>query len=110
MNLCYLMSLVELKHFLINFILTEIQSICHISLSLAPYRIANRLLDGDRIAHSRLQLSLALAHTENPRCNTSKRSDKAIVQHSANLTFGMSVRFETNLPLSCFFLPWHVLE
>ncbi|GBM62393.1 hypothetical protein AVEN_228926-1 [Araneus ventricosus] len=78
------------------------------ALAVAPSRIAIRLLDGDRRLHSPLQLPLALAHTENLICNTSKRSDKTIVQQIANLSFGMSVRCQTNLPL--LFLPWHVLE
>ncbi|GBL88717.1 hypothetical protein AVEN_195689-1 [Araneus ventricosus] len=62
-----------------------------IDLALAPSRIAIRPLDGDRIAHSPLYLSLALAHTEIPICKTSKGCDKAIVQQIAKLTFGKSV-------------------
>ncbi|GBM20476.1 hypothetical protein AVEN_5557-1 [Araneus ventricosus] len=47
----------ELKQqFLINLILTEIESKCHTALALAPSRIAIRLLDGDRIAHSPLRI------------------------------------------------------
>ncbi|GBN19259.1 hypothetical protein AVEN_246663-1 [Araneus ventricosus] len=92
--LSYLKSYVKLKqHFLINFILTEIQSNCHIALAVAPSRIAIRLLDGDLTEYSLLQLSLVLAHTENPICNISKKPIKAIVQQIANLSFGMSVLY-----------------
>ncbi|GBM21502.1 hypothetical protein AVEN_249927-1 [Araneus ventricosus] len=78
--LSYLKSHVELKqHFKINLILTKIQSNYDIALVVAP-RIAIRLLDGDRRAHSPLQLALDLADTENPICNISKKSDKAIAQ------------------------------
>ncbi|GBO22231.1 hypothetical protein AVEN_142431-1 [Araneus ventricosus] len=53
-------SHVELKeNFLINLILTEIQSKCHIALAVAP-SIAIRHLDGDRTALSPLQLPLVL--------------------------------------------------
>ncbi|GBN14323.1 hypothetical protein AVEN_208794-1 [Araneus ventricosus] len=107
--LSYLKSRVKLKqHFLINFILTEIQSSCHKALAVAPSRIAIRLLDGDHTAHFSLQLPLVLAHTENPICDISKKADKAIVQQIANLSFGMSVLCQTNLPLSRLFLPWNV--
>ncbi|GBN94777.1 hypothetical protein AVEN_161359-1 [Araneus ventricosus] len=107
--LSYLKSHVKLRqHFLINLILTEIQSNCHIALAVAPSRIAIRLLDGDLTAHSLLQLPLVF--TENPICNISKKSDKAIVQQIVNLSFGMSVRCQINLPLSSLFLPWHVSE
>ncbi|GBM72214.1 hypothetical protein AVEN_244002-1 [Araneus ventricosus] len=105
-----LKSRVKPKHFLINLILTEIQCKCHIALAIAPSRITIRLLDGDRTAHSPLQLPLVLAHTENPTCNISKKSDKAIAQQIANLLFGMSVLCQTKLPLSNLFLPWHVPE
>ncbi|GBL97558.1 hypothetical protein AVEN_163005-1 [Araneus ventricosus] len=106
--LSYLKSHVKLKqHFKINLILTEIQSNCHIALAIAPSRIAIRLLDDDLTAHSLLQLPLALAHTENPICNTSKKSDKTIVQQ---IEKWMSVQFHINLPLSSLFLPWHVPE
>ncbi|GBN67729.1 hypothetical protein AVEN_21727-1 [Araneus ventricosus] len=109
--LSYLKFHVKLKqHVLINLILTEIQSNCHIALAVAPSRIAIRLLDGDLTAHSLLQLPLVLAHTENLICNISKKSDKAIVQQIANLSFGMSEQCQINLPLSSLLLPWHVLE
>ncbi|GBM96579.1 hypothetical protein AVEN_56573-1 [Araneus ventricosus] len=109
--LSYLKSHVKLEQqFLITLILTEIQSNCDIALALAPSRIAIGLLDGDLTAHSLLQLPLVLAHTENPVCKVSKKSDKAIVQQIANSSFGMSVLCQTNLPLSSLFLPWHVLE
>ncbi|GBM46084.1 hypothetical protein AVEN_109665-1 [Araneus ventricosus] len=99
-------SHVKLKqHFLINLILTEIQSKCHIALAVAPSTIPTRLLDGDLTSHSLLQLPLVSAHTENPICNISKMCDKAIVQEIANLSFGMSVQCQINLPLSSLFLP-----
>ncbi|GBN91838.1 hypothetical protein AVEN_34215-1 [Araneus ventricosus] len=90
--LSYLESHVKLKHFLINLILTEIQSNCHIALAIAPSRIAIRFLDGDHTAYSLLQLPMDLAHTANPIYNISKKSHKAIVQQIANSSFGMSVQ------------------
>ncbi|GBM26650.1 hypothetical protein AVEN_15456-1 [Araneus ventricosus] len=77
------------------------------ALTVAPSRIAIRLLDGERTPQSLLQLPLVLDHTEIPICNISKMSDKAIVQQIANLSFEMSKK---TLPLSSLFLPWHVLE
>ncbi|GBM95041.1 hypothetical protein AVEN_196195-1 [Araneus ventricosus] len=109
----YLKTHVEQKqHFLINLALTEIQSNCHIAFAVSPSRIAIRLLDGDLTAHSllHLQLPLVLIHTENPIYNISRKSNKEIVQQIENLSFGMSVRWQINLPLSSLFLPWHVLE
>ncbi|GBN69548.1 hypothetical protein AVEN_264196-1 [Araneus ventricosus] len=98
-------SHVELKqHFF------EIQSNYHIALAVAPSRIAIRPLDCDHTAHYPLHLRLVLAGTENPICSTSKRFDETIVQKIANLSFGMSARCQTTLPLSSLFLPWHVLE
>ncbi|GBN27652.1 hypothetical protein AVEN_27516-1 [Araneus ventricosus] len=84
-TLSYLKSHVKLEqHFSINLILPEILSNYHVALAVVPSRIAIRLLDGYLIAHSLLQLPLILAHTENPICNISKKSDKAIVQQIAN--------------------------
>ncbi|GBM73648.1 hypothetical protein AVEN_131725-1 [Araneus ventricosus] len=88
--LSYLKSHVKLKqHFLINLILTEMQSNYHIALAVASSRIAIRLLNADR---TELQLPLVLDYTENLICNISKKSDKTIVQQIANLSIGMSER------------------
>ncbi|GBN74473.1 hypothetical protein AVEN_56623-1 [Araneus ventricosus] len=93
---------VKLKqHFLNNLILIDMRSNCHIGLAAAPSRIAIRLLDDDRAA----QPPLVLAQTEKPKRNINKKSDKAIVQQIANLSFRMSVVCQANLQLSSLFLP-----
>ncbi|GBM28963.1 hypothetical protein AVEN_232053-1 [Araneus ventricosus] len=97
-------SHVELKqHFLINLILTEIQTKCHKALAITPARIAIRLLDGDRTANSPLQLALVLARTSYMQYKL--RSDETIIQQIANLSFGISARCHANLPLSSLFPP-----
>ncbi|GBN74161.1 hypothetical protein AVEN_117698-1 [Araneus ventricosus] len=47
--------------------------------------MSRRILDGDGTTHSLLQLPQALAHTENPIYNASKRSGMAIVQQTCKL-------------------------
>ncbi|GBN36836.1 hypothetical protein AVEN_224974-1 [Araneus ventricosus] len=105
-NLTDLESHVELKqHFKINLILTEFESKCRIALALAPSRIAIGFLDGDSIAHSPLQLSLILLTLRILYAMQAKGLiRRLIVQQIANLSFGMSVRCQINLPLSCLFL------
>ncbi|GBM34714.1 hypothetical protein AVEN_258559-1 [Araneus ventricosus] len=85
------------KSFLINLILTQIQSKCHIALAFAPSRIAIRLLDGVSISDSPLELPLSLDYTENPISTNHKGECLCVCWRCTGQTTGLkATKFDTN--------------